>query len=143
MTKISNLVAFINGRSDHCELQVNNSYSIVNPSTGIEICKVQSCTMDDVDKAAKAASQAMHRDSEWSSMPSAGRRDLLLKMAELLANHKEEVAYIEAINAGKPLRDALGDMDEGIDVLRYFAGMTDKVHGEFHFILVKTLLPRK
>lgn len=51
-------------------------------------------------------------------------------MADLIERDVEELAYIETLDNGKPYEDSIFDIKCGADVLRYFAGLCDKIHGK-------------
>lgn len=84
----------------------------------------------DIDAAVQAARAAFQRDSVWRTMDASQRGRLLYCLADALQQHSEEFAALEALDAGKPLESARGDVDYAIATLRYFAGYADKIHGQ-------------
>jgi aldehyde dehydrogenase (NAD+) len=77
----------------------------------------------------KAARRAFE-SKEWKKMDARDRGRLIYKLADLLEENLEELAALESLDNGKPLRDArAADLPLTIDVLRYYAGYADKIHG--------------
>jgi len=104
-------------------------FKTVNPATGEAICEVAEADKHDVDKAVKAARAAF--EGEWSKVTATRRGELLNRLAELLDTHSEELARLESLDNGKPLRDArAADLPLTIACYRYFAGWADKIHGK-------------
>ena len=71
----------------------------VNPNDESVICEVQSATKEDVDKAVNAANNAFE-SGEWANMNARDRGKLMFKLADLMEQHKEELATIESIDSG-------------------------------------------
>ena len=82
------------------------TFPTINPATGETICQVAEGDKADVDLAVKAARKAFE-DSPWSKMNASDRGRLLNKLADLVEQHKEELAALESLDNGKPYRDAL------------------------------------
>jgi aldehyde dehydrogenase (NAD+) len=103
---------------------------IVNPTNGKLITKVSEGTAKDVDLAVEAAKKAF--ETTWgTNVPGAQRRDLLTKLAQLMEQHWEELAAIEALDNGKTYGWAQStDVKLAIEVIKYYAGWADKVHGK-------------
>lgn len=55
-------------------------------------------------------------------MDSQTRGDILLKIADLIDKYRDELARIESMDMGKPLREAEGDVDDALHCYRYYAG---------------------
>ena len=106
---------------------------VLNPATGEEIAQAPLSTAVDVDAAVGAARRAFET---WSQTTPAERATALLKMADTIEEHGEELAREEAINAGKPYLSMLND-EIGVmaDNLRFFAGaarcMEGRASGEY------------
>jgi acyl-CoA reductase-like NAD-dependent aldehyde dehydrogenase len=84
---------------------------------------------EDVDKAVAAAKAAFSRNSEWRKMDASVRGKLINQLADLLQRDLKELARLETLDNGKPLSDSEFDIQCSVDVLRYYAGYCDKVHG--------------
>lgn len=94
------------------------------------IASVQAATQEDVDKAVKAARKALQEPS-WRDMPGTQRGELMCRLADLVREHKETLATIEAWDNGKPYSVALNeDLAETEGTLRYYGGFADKVFGQ-------------
>ncbi|KAI5927617.1 aldehyde dehydrogenase [Camillea tinctor] len=101
----------------------------INPTNEQEICKVQAAGPEDIDKAVAAARAALH-DEAWRDISGSDRGKLMFKFADLVEQHQEVLATIETWDNGKPYSDSLGDVEEVLNCIRYYAGWADKIHGE-------------
>jgi 1-pyrroline dehydrogenase len=99
---------------------------IINPATGETIAEVPEGTQADVDRAVEAAKKAW---PEWREKTPAERAELLLKLADLIDEHAEELAEIESQNVGKPLPAAGDEMPVCADNIRFFAGAARILEG--------------
>jgi aldehyde dehydrogenase (NAD+) len=103
-------------------------YDDPNPSTGETIARVAEGSAEDVDRAVKAARGAFEK---WAAMHPADRGRLLYKLGELVRENAQQLAEIDAIDAGKPVTNSLRvDIPAAIDCFEYYAGWADKIHGE-------------
>jgi betaine-aldehyde dehydrogenase len=93
---------------------------ISNPATGETLCAVADAGPDDVGAAVGAARRAFEA-GEWRTATSARSR-ALLRLAELIRAHAEDLAQLESKNAGKPIRDARDEIELGADCFQYYAG---------------------
>ena len=82
------------------------TFATINPATGEVICQVAEGDKADIDLAVKAARKAFE-EGPWPKMDAADRGRLLNKLADLIEQHKEELAALESLDNGKPIRDAL------------------------------------
>jgi 1-pyrroline dehydrogenase len=99
---------------------------IINPATAETIAEVPQGTQADVDRAVEAAATAW---PEWRQVTPAERAELLLKLADLIDEHIEELAQLESQNVGKPLAAARDEMPVCADNLRFFAGAARILEG--------------
>lgn len=105
------------------------TFATLNPATGEELCQVAEADKADVDIAAKAARKAF--ETTWKYVDGSARRDLMLKLADLLERNKEEMATLETLDNGKPLSESLNvDLALAIKCFRYYAGWADKLQGK-------------
>src|SRR4051795_3226228 len=107
--------------------------SVVNPATGEELAREPMSGRADVDRAVAAARTAFET---WSRTTPAERQAALLRLADVLESHGDELAELEATNAGKPLHAVKDDeIPFMVDNLRFFAGaarcMEGKSAGEY------------
>ncbi|XP_003403088.1 cytosolic 10-formyltetrahydrofolate dehydrogenase isoform X2 [Bombus terrestris] len=101
----------------------------VNPHDESVICSVETASVEDVNKAVKAAKKAFE-EGEWSKISARERGALLFKLADLMEEHKEELATIESIDSGAVYTLALKThIGMSIETWRYFAGWCDKIQG--------------
>jgi betaine-aldehyde dehydrogenase len=115
---------FIDGELRSSE---GDSEPILNPATGEELARAPQSTAEDVDRAVLAARRAF---DGWSNTTPAQRAQALLAMADLIEEHGEEIARLEALNAGKPI-EAVSNDELGVmaDNLRFFAGAARCLEG--------------
>lgn len=97
---------------------------IINPANCSPVAEVVEADQEQVDEAVRAAKRAF-RDTTWKN-DSALRVKVLRRMADLLEKSQEELARLESINTGKPLREARIDVDDSVTCLRYYASLLEK-----------------
>ena len=106
------------------------TFPTINPATGQTICQVAEGDKADIDLAVKAARKAFE-EGAWPKLSASERGRLLNKLADLIEQHREELAALESLDNGKPYTDALNaDLPLSIKCYRYYAGWADKVHGK-------------
>jgi len=106
------------------------SFETTNPATGDTICQVAEGDQADVDRAVQAARKALESKA-WARMSGAQRGRLMYKLADLIEDNLAELAALETLDNGKPIRDSLHvDLPTTVSVYRYFAGWADKIHGK-------------
>ncbi|MDU5145091.1 MAG: aldehyde dehydrogenase family protein [Paenibacillus dendritiformis] len=119
---------FING--EWVESVQNNVFSSINPASGQVLAVVSEAREEDVDRAVKAARQAFDH-GQWSTMSAADRSRLIYKLAELIEANKQELAELETLDNGKPLRETkAADLPLTIEHFRYYAGWATKIVGQ-------------
>jgi aldehyde dehydrogenase (NAD+) len=104
------------------------TFPVLNPATGETLCRVAEAGPADVDRAVKAARQALD-SGPWARMDAADRGRLLFLLADLFERDAEGLAALESLNSGKTIRDARGDLQGVINTLRYYGGWADKIEG--------------
>lgn len=119
----------ING--EWCNSVSGKTFPTINPATEEVIAQVAEADKADVDLAVKAARRAFD-SGPWTQKISATERGrLLYRLADLIEEHKQELAELETLDNGKPLRDSLNvDLPLTIACYRYYAGWADKIHGK-------------
>ncbi|HYW09212.1 MAG TPA: betaine-aldehyde dehydrogenase [Longimicrobium sp.] len=106
------------------------TFETINPSTAERLTDVAAADRDDVDRAV-AAARATFESGAWSGMDGRARGRVLYKIADGLEARADELARMEAMDNGKPVREArMIDIKESIDCFRYYAGWADKIEGE-------------
>ncbi|HEY7211886.1 MAG TPA: aldehyde dehydrogenase family protein [Bryobacteraceae bacterium] len=106
------------------------SIEVHNPATGELLAAIPDAASEDVNRAVQAARASFENESWRGKNPSEKER-ILLRVADLMEQHKEELAAIEALENGKTFREAVrGDINPGIDAFRYYAGSIRRIYGE-------------
>jgi aldehyde dehydrogenase (NAD+) len=110
------------------------TFDSINPSTGQPIVAAAEGGPEDVDLAVAAARRAL--EGPWSRFTPAQRQNLLLKFADLVEQHMDELAMTNVIDMGVPVSWQMGITRDGVkpgnpvETIRYFAGWATKLHGE-------------
>ncbi len=100
---------------------------VLEPATEAVLEAVPRADIADVDAAVARAKAAY---PAWRALAPADRARLLRRLADAVAEHREELAVIEARNAGKPIGDARGEMDMVAETLGYYAGAPERLLGD-------------
>jgi 4-guanidinobutyraldehyde dehydrogenase / NAD-dependent aldehyde dehydrogenase len=120
--------AFIGGR--YVGAVSGETFECVNPATGAVLARVASCGGPDVDAAVASARRAFEA-GHWSRMAPAARKRVLRRFAELLMQHREELALTETLDMGKPIADSLAvDIPGAARCIEWYAEAVDKVYDE-------------
>jgi betaine-aldehyde dehydrogenase len=102
--------------------------AVINPATGEEYARVASSRSEDVDRAVAAARAAFQT---WGKVSPAERSLALLKLADAIEEHGDELAAVESENAGKPIESVRADeIPAMVDPLRFFAGAARCLEGK-------------
>jgi len=107
-------------------------FDTVNPATGEVLTQIVEASAEDVDRAVQAARSAFEdRSGPWRKMSASERGRLIWKLADLVEKNIDELAELETLDNGKPIFESrYVDMPMVADVLRYYAGLATKIHGE-------------
>jgi len=125
-TAIKRHELFIGG--EWVESAADGSLPVVNPATGETIAEIPKGTEEDVDRAVVAARKAF--DEVWFDSTPGERQAMLLKLADAIDEHAEEIGRIESENVGKPFSSVMRDeMPVMTDHLRFFAGAARVLEG--------------
>ncbi|MGH6914829.1 MAG: aldehyde dehydrogenase family protein, partial [Geminicoccales bacterium] len=100
---------------------------VINPSDGERFAEIARGTAKDVDAAVRTAHAALA--GEWGSMSAAERGRVLAQWGQLVLEHADELATLEAKDVGKPLRQAKADALALARYFEFYGGAADKVHG--------------
>jgi betaine-aldehyde dehydrogenase len=123
-TAVETLRNFVDGESVD---GAGETLAVLNPATGEQLWRAPVSSAEEVDRAVRAAHRAFEG---WSQTTPAERSQALLALAAAIEQHGEQIARLEALNAGKPLeavtRDELPAM---VDNLRFFAGAARCLEG--------------
>jgi acyl-CoA reductase-like NAD-dependent aldehyde dehydrogenase len=120
--------AFINGR--YVDALSGETRPTVNPANGREIARVARCGTDDADLAVGGAREAFESGC-WSRMAPMDRKMTLVRWAELIEKHADELALLETLDVGKPISDTVNvDVPSAVRTIRWSGEAIDKVYDE-------------
>ncbi|HWA79377.1 MAG TPA: aldehyde dehydrogenase family protein [Acetobacteraceae bacterium] len=106
------------------------SFAVFDPSNGQQIAEVAEGGAADVDAAVAAARRAFE-EGPWAKMTPVERGKLVWRLGDVLEAHADELAEIESLDNGKPIRDARAvDLPFGCELLRYMGGWSTKITGQ-------------
>ena len=100
-----------------------------SPGHGTPVTRTVRCTIDDLNAAVAAARNAFE-DRRWSGLSGAARASVLLRVAEILRRRRDEIAYWETLENGKPISQARGEIDHCIACFEVGAGAARLLHGD-------------
>src|SRR5258708_11458795 len=101
----------------------------IGPATGEPVAQVPVSSLEDVDRAVAAAREAFD-DGRWTGLPHAARASILEKLATTIEAHAPELAELESLDTGKPIKLARdSDIPFSIDNLHFFAGAARHLEG--------------
>jgi acyl-CoA reductase-like NAD-dependent aldehyde dehydrogenase len=104
------------------------TFEALNPTTGQPWATIAEAGAEDVDRAVRAAQEAFE-DEAWRGLSPTRRGRLMMRLADLIAEHAEEIARIEVSDNGKLFKEMLAQLRSIPDWLYYFGGLADKVEG--------------
>jgi acyl-CoA reductase-like NAD-dependent aldehyde dehydrogenase len=120
--------AYINGK--FVASISGETFDCINPSTETLLAKVASTDSADVDVAVAAAQKAF-KSGVWSRMSPRDRKNIMLKWADLVAEHQDEFAVLDTLDMGKSISEMVNiDIPDSIDCIRWTAEGIDKLYGE-------------
>ena len=104
------------------------TFETTNPATGQTLAQIAACGPEDVDVAV-AAAKAAYEDGRWSRLSPGERKHILLRFADLLEQNAHELAVMETLDSGKPIRECQNtDVPEAIHTIRWHAELIDKIY---------------
>ncbi len=103
-----NIQPFIDGR--YRPSQSSDLFDNINPATETVLCQVPVGSAADVDEAVRVA-RARFDDGCWSELPAVSRAAILIRLADLIIEHKAELALLDSLEMGKPIQAALFDAE--------------------------------
>ena len=120
--------AFIDGR--YVDAAGGATFDCHSPIDGRLLAKVADCGAEDVNRAVAVARKA-YEDGRWSNTRPAHRKRVMVKLAQLVQEHAEELALLETLDMGKPIGDSLSvDMAATVRCISWTGEAIDKVYGE-------------
>lgn len=119
--------AFIDGKF---QKGAGEKLKTINPATGKVITEIAACNSKDVDLAVKKAREAFEQGS-WSKLHPSDRKDILIRLVKLLTRNRRELAVMESLDSGKPIRDCeMIDIPEAIHTIKWHAEAVDKIYDQ-------------
>ena len=120
--------AFIDGR--YLDAASGATFDSINPATGKLLARVAAGDEEDINRAVGAA-RAAFRKGSWAELAPAKRKKILLRFAEVILRHTEELALLETLDMGKPISDSLKiDVPGAARCLQWYAEAIDKVYDQ-------------
>lgn len=120
--------AFINGR--YQDALAGETRATVSPANGQKLADVANCGIEDADRAV-AVARAAFESGVWSAMAPVDRKMVLVRWAELIEDHAEEIALLECLDVGKPIADTTTvDVPAAVRTIRWSGEAIDKVYDQ-------------
>lgn len=120
--------AFIDGR--HVDTVAGGTFEVVSPIDGQAIARVADGRAADVDAAVAAARRAFE-DGRWRHLPPPEKKRVLLRLAQLMREHEEELALLETLDVGKVILNSLDvDVAFSASCFQYYGEWADKLYDE-------------
>ena len=118
---------YIHGR--YVASTTGETFETRNPATGELLATLELAGEKELQAAVDSAKQGQ---KVWAAMSGVERGRILKRAADLLRENNEEIAKLEVLDTGKPLQEAIVvDIQTGADVIEYYAGLADKIQGDF------------
>ena len=112
--------------SSWVEAESGSRFDVLDPGTGKVFASVPDCAAEDVDAAVKASHEAFQ---SFRKSTARSRGQLLLKWDALIRENKEDIAKIITHETGKPIAEALGELDYSLGFTWWFAGEAERIQG--------------
>ncbi|RNB90506.1 aldehyde dehydrogenase [Brevibacillus fluminis] len=129
-TTLKDAKLFING--EYVDALSGETFDTINPATNEKLASVANASEQDVQKTAEVA-QKTFESGVWSKMSVDDRAKILCKMSDLVMERVEELAMVETLDVGKPIKESLGfDIPRAAQNLRFFAEMAKYVNHEHY-----------
>jgi acyl-CoA reductase-like NAD-dependent aldehyde dehydrogenase len=120
--------AFVDGR--YLDAASGATFDSINPATGKLLARVAAGDQEDINRAVISA-RAAFRKGSWSQLAPVKRKRILLRFAETIMKHAEELALLETLDMGKPISDSLKiDVPGAARCVQWYAEAIDKVYDE-------------
>jgi acyl-CoA reductase-like NAD-dependent aldehyde dehydrogenase len=104
-------------------------FDTINPATGRTLAQVSAAGVEDVTRAVEVARKALESDA-WAKMSGSERGNLLWKIADLIEKYTDELAELETLDNGKPVKTSSRvDVPQAVRHFRYYAGWASKLEG--------------
>ena len=118
---------YIHGR--YLASTTGETFETLNPATGEVLATIELAGEKELQAAIDSAKKGQQ---EWAAMSGVERGRILKRAADLLRQYNDEIAALEVQDTGKPMQEAMVvDIQTGADVIEYYAGLADKIQGDF------------
>ena len=105
-------------------------FTTVNPATDEVLCTISGCNATDVDHAVEKARQAFDQ-GVWANLHPSARKDVLIRLCKLITRNRRELAVMESLDSGKPIRDCEQiDLPETVQTIKWHAEAIDKIYDQ-------------
>ena len=104
------------------------TFDSINPATGQPFAQVADGDVEDVERAVAAARRAF--EGPWSRFKPFERQAILLRLADLVEKHFDEIALLDTLDMGGPITATRARKQRAIALLRYYAGQATAIHGD-------------
>ncbi|KJC54084.1 hypothetical protein UP10_41190 [Bradyrhizobium sp. LTSPM299] len=105
------------------------TFAPINPATGREVCRIAVGSAEDVDRAVKAA-RVSFQDGRWRKKSPLTKKSVLLRIADLIEKHGDELALLDVLEMGKTISNAKAELGFSAGFFRYYAEAIDKLNGD-------------
>jgi 4-guanidinobutyraldehyde dehydrogenase / NAD-dependent aldehyde dehydrogenase len=120
--------AFIDGR--YLDAASGATFDCINPATGKLLARVAAGDAEDINRAVISA-RAAFRKGNWGQLAPTKRKKILLRFADLIREHTEELALLETLDMGKPIADSLKiDIPAAARCIQWYGEAIDKVYDQ-------------
>ena len=110
------------------EAASGKTFDSINPATGEILATVAEGDAEDIDRAVEAARRAF--EGPWSKVKPFERQQILLRFADLVDQHADELTELDTLDMGAPVSRTRNMRRRAVGLLRYYAGMATALHGE-------------
>ncbi len=121
------LLMYVNGR--WCDASDGATRTLINPSNDEAVATVCEGTREDAARAIQSAHDAFY-SGPWGESTALDRAKLLLRLADKIDEYAAELARIDTLNNGKPIRETEYDVTDAANCFRYYAGLATKPTGQ-------------
>ncbi|QCT19894.1 aldehyde dehydrogenase [Jejubacter calystegiae] len=113
-----------------CDAKSGQTFAVINPATDQILAQVAECGDDEVERAVRAARRAYQRGI-WARQSPTARKAVLLRLSELIMQHRDELALLDSLSMGKPVVEAWQlDIPGTAHFFSWYAESLDKIYGQ-------------
>jgi gamma-glutamyl-gamma-aminobutyraldehyde dehydrogenase len=106
------------------------TYETINPATGQILASIAKCGIEDLNHSVKKA-RISFENGVWSRITPGDRKEILIRLVELIKQNLQELAVLESLESGKPISDVVTiDLPETMECFAWYAEAADKLYGQ-------------